>query len=447
MDDIPTSNALRSGADERLMNSNLSRSSTTDTVKDDEISLSVNQVSKKFCRHLRKSLLYGLQDIGKEVLGIQSQSDELRSGEFWALKDISFQLMRGEALGLIGRNGAGKTTLLRIISGLIRPDQGKVLVRGRVAPLIALGAGFNPILTGKENIYANMAILGVPKEEIDAKFDKVVDFAEIGEAIHSPVQSYSSGMAARLGFACAIYTEPEILLIDEVLSVGDIRFQAKCHRKLSELRAKKTTFILVSHNSQIVSGVCERVIYLDQGNLIAEGEANSIIVKYERDLFLKEKCDDKKTFNSRRLSVEEDSGPERLAITNISMGDTSIPAQSMHSGKPLKICVDCNAKADIENIILRVNFYEKNGLGNSVLFISNQNDNVKLGVSKGQNRIILGLPQVCFKPGKYTMKLIVREGSLNTLDFVESYDFSVDSDMNLSGCNFYQPHFWEVQSA
>ena len=231
--------------------------SSTEQPQQEDVVLSVNGVSKKFCRDLKKSLMYGVQDIASELFGVRgSENDNLRKKEFWALQDVSFELRRGEALGLIGKNGSGKSTLLRVIAGLIKPDKGTVEVIGRVAPLIALGAGFNPVLTGRENIYANMSILGLAKEEIDDRFDEVVEFAEIGEAIDSPVQTYSSGMAARLGFSCAIHTEPDILLIDEVLAVGDINFKQKCFRRLHELIQKGTSFILVCLNSQSILFGC-----------------------------------------------------------------------------------------------------------------------------------------------------------------------------------------------
>jgi lipopolysaccharide transport system ATP-binding protein len=251
-----------------------------------EVVISVEQVSKKFCRDLKQSLFYGLQDIATDLIGGKRKSDRLRPGEFWALKDVSFQLRRGEALGLVGANGAGKSTLLRIISGLIKPDTGCVRVKGRVAPLIALGAGFNPILTGRENIYANMSILGLSTQAIKKRFDEVVDFAEIWDAIDAPVQTYSSGMAARLGFACAIHTEPDILLIDEVLAVGDIKFRMKCHRKLAKLRENGTAFVLVSHNPPAILNVCNSAIYLLKGQLIATGDIESVVRKYEEDLCL-----------------------------------------------------------------------------------------------------------------------------------------------------------------
>jgi lipopolysaccharide transport system ATP-binding protein len=176
--------------------------------------IEVSHLNKKFCEDLRKSLLYGIKDIGREILNLERRSSVLRKKEFWALNDVSFSIEKGQSIGLIGANGAGKSTLLRIISGLIKPDSGTVKVRGTVAPLIALGAGFNPILTGRENIFVNMAILGLNTQQIKARFDEVVDFSGLDHALDMPVQTYSSGMAARLGFSCAIFTQPEILLID-----------------------------------------------------------------------------------------------------------------------------------------------------------------------------------------------------------------------------------------
>ena len=207
------------------MTINLSEPEIYQKPQSDDVVLSVKGISKKFCRDLKRSLLYGVQDIASELTGTRDKTETLRQKEFWALNNVSFELRRGDALGLIGPNGSGKTTLLRIISGLIRPDTGSCEVKGRLAPLIALGAGFIPILTGRENVYTNMSILGLSKHEIDQRFQDVLDFADIGDAIDTPVQSYSSGMAARLGFASAIHTEPDILLIDEVLAVGDAKFK------------------------------------------------------------------------------------------------------------------------------------------------------------------------------------------------------------------------------
>ena len=236
--------------------------------EDQEVVLSIKNLSKRFCRDLKRSLLYGVQDIAGEVFGSQRQNVELRKGEFWALKDVNLELRRGEALGLVGANGAGKTTLLRIISGLIAPDHGSVEIKGRVAPLIALGAGFNPILTGRENIYVNMSILGLSKEEIDDRFEEVVAFAEIGEAIDAPVQSYSSGMNVRLGFGvAAVLIKPDILLLDEVLAVGDIGFTIKCLNKVRYL-AKNSAIVFVSHSMQFVSAFCTDILLMKDGSIV-----------------------------------------------------------------------------------------------------------------------------------------------------------------------------------
>jgi len=225
-----------------------------------------DKVSKKFCRTLKRSLWYGVKDIGSEFVGRNNSHKDLRKNEFWALRDISFTLKSGDTLALIGRNGAGKTTLLRMLNGLIKPDSGRIEIRGRVQALISLGAGFNPILSGRENIYINGSVLGLSKPEIDGKFDDIVDFSELHEFIDTPVQNYSSGMVVRLGFAIAAHVSPDILLVDEVLAVGDWGFQRKCFNKVGELRKKGTAIILVSHSMQVVSTFTDKAILLDKGN-------------------------------------------------------------------------------------------------------------------------------------------------------------------------------------
>ena len=243
--------------------------------------IKVESVSKKFCLSLKKSLWYGLQGLGRELIGRKRGGNgELRDGEFWALNDVSFEVKRGQCLGLIGSNGAGKTTLLRILNGLINPDSGRIEMRGRVGAMIALGAGFNPILTGRENIYVNASVYGLGKREIDAKIDEIIDFAELGEFIDAPVQSYSSGMAVRLGFAIVVKTEPDILLLDEVLAVGDVSFQAKCFNTLAELRERGTAFILVSHNMHQISRYSNQVLFLEKGEIANFGDTDQGIARY-----------------------------------------------------------------------------------------------------------------------------------------------------------------------
>ena len=228
--------------------------------------VNVSNVSKKFCRNLKKSLWYGMKDLGSEILGgSRCKSIDLRHGEFWAINDVSFELKRGECLGLIGRNGAGKTTLLKMINGLIKPDRGRIEMQGRVGALIALGAGFNPILTGRENIFVNASVLGLRKKEVDDKFNEIVDFAEIWDFIDAPVQTYSSGMQVRLGFAiAAVLVRPDILLLDEVLAVGDMGFKIKCLNAVREIM-NETAVVFVSHTMQFVSQFCNRIMVMEKG--------------------------------------------------------------------------------------------------------------------------------------------------------------------------------------
>lgn len=228
-------------------------------------------VSKKFCRSLRRSLRYGLADLARELSGSGRHNRTLRPDEFWAVDDVSFDLHAGDCLGLIGHNGAGKTTLLRMLTGLIKPDRGRIETRGRVAALIALGAGFSPVLSGRENIYVNGALLGLSKRDIERKIDWIVDFSGLAAFIDAPVQSYSSGMTVRLGFAIAAAVEPDVLILDEVLAVGDMAFRAKCYQRLNEIKASGGALILVTHSMEQVVHHCNRAILLGAGRVLADG--------------------------------------------------------------------------------------------------------------------------------------------------------------------------------
>ena len=198
----------------------------------------------------------------------------------WALKDVSFEVQQGEVLGIIGRNGAGKTTLLKILSRVTEPTEGEVRIRGRVGSLLEVGTGFHPELTGRENIFLNGAILGMSKEEIKRKFDEIVSFAEIEKFLDTPVKRYSSGMYVRLAFAVAAHLEPEILIVDEVLAVGDAEFQKKCLGKMGDVAKEGRTVLFVSHNMTAVRTLCGRAIRLDQGRLFIAGEVYQVISEY-----------------------------------------------------------------------------------------------------------------------------------------------------------------------
>ncbi|MFP4576018.1 MAG: ABC transporter ATP-binding protein [Coleofasciculus sp.] len=408
---------------------------------DSDVVVSVDGVSKKFCRNLKRSLFYGVQDITTDLLGGRRKSEMLRPQEFWALNNVSFQLRRGEALGLVGANGAGKSTLLRIISGLIKPDSGSVRVRGRVAPLIALGAGFNPILTGRENIYANMSILGLSTQEIKEKFDDVVEFAEIQDAIDAPVQTYSSGMAARLGFACAIHIEPEILLIDEVLAVGDIQFKMKCHHRLAQLQENGTAFILVSHNPYNILNVCESAIYLKRGNLIRSDEAEVVIQHYEADL-----CLAGTSPASGLIVLPEKSETESLGLDIISICFKSEQGQlleTLKTGEPAYLCLTCNASRFLDNLNVGIVITSLSGGDQRVLSITSDLDNECLEIYPGKVEIHMQMPYCGLIPGKYNSKIYIRRGVMS-LDKYKSFRFAVEPSKTTSRCLFYQPRTWQI---
>lgn len=248
----------------------------------EDILVEVNNVSKKFCKNLKRSLWYGAKELAADFMGVAQNKSELRKDEFWAVKDVSFQLRRGECMGLIGHNGAGKSTLLKMLNGLIRPDEGEIRMRGRVGALIELGAGFNPVLTGRENVYVNGQILGFSKKEIDQKFEAIVAFAEIADFIDSPVQNYSSGMKVRLGFAVAAQMEPDILIIDEVLAVGDVGFRMKCYNTILKLKERGTCIILVTHSMIDINRLCSEGIVLNKGRIeLQSANISRVISTYE----------------------------------------------------------------------------------------------------------------------------------------------------------------------
>lgn len=216
-------------------------------------------------------------------------SGKLRFNEFLALDDVSFELEKGKTLGLIGKNGAGKSTTLKLISGILKPTSGTIITRGNIVPMLELGAGFDLELTGRENIYLNGAILGYSKEYLESKYDEIVEFAEIGEFVDMAIRNYSSGMMARLAFSIASVVQPEILIVDEILAVGDVAFQEKSYNRMKELMSGGATVLFVSHDIDKIEEMCDKVIWLEQGKVVAEGSAKQICNKYRKAQGIKKK--------------------------------------------------------------------------------------------------------------------------------------------------------------
>lgn len=247
--------------------------------KGNQTILSVRDLSKKFFLNPALGRRPGAWELVKMMIGFAGSSAKLSENEFWAIKDISFELSRGEAIGIMGMNGAGKSTLLKVLLGRLSPDSGSFRVRGSVGGLVELGAGFHAEMTGKENIYNKARLLGVTDDEIDKRIDDIVEFADLGEFIHSPVKTYSSGMNIRLGFSIAIHFVEDLILCDEILAVGDFDFRQKCLAKINELRNYKS-FVLVSHNTRDISTFCSKAILLHKGEVVAEGDPEEVIEAY-----------------------------------------------------------------------------------------------------------------------------------------------------------------------
>jgi lipopolysaccharide transport system ATP-binding protein len=313
-------------------------SKNTEPYIDDDVVLKVENLSKKFCRNLKRSMYYGIIDIMRSMFSIRYKSDKLRKDEFWALDDVSFELKKGEVLGIIGENGSGKSTLLRLITGIFPPDKGRIICKGRVGSLIAVGAGFHPHMTGRENIYLNGTILGMTKKEIDEKFDEIVEFADIGEFIDAPVSTYSSGMYVRLAFAIAIFSKCDILLIDEVISVGDISFRNKSMRKLAELRQNAKGTIFISHNLDQIRVLCDRVIILDKGRIIFQGSTNEGVIQYE-NLSKQKRIENVSRDNKIEYRKRLKDG-DRVFVEKVGLIKQNGPIDQLEAHDPLNVFMD-----------------------------------------------------------------------------------------------------------
>nr|MBF0223069.1 ABC transporter ATP-binding protein [Desulfobulbaceae bacterium] len=357
----------------------------------------VEGVSKKFCRSLKKSLWYGMRDLGNEVIGKRHGGNgELRADEFWAVKDVSFELKRGECLGLIGANGAGKSSLLKMLNGLIKPDKGRIEMNGRVGALIELGAGFNPILSGRENIYVNGSVLGLSKQAIDQKLDEIIAFSELEEFIDSPIQNYSSGMKVRLGFAVASQMEPDVLLIDEVLAVGDMGFRSKCYSKMADL-LEKCAVILVSHQMYFVNRLSSSALLLNHGQKIFQGTPPQVIEAYNA------------LFEIDRKTVR---GDEVADIDNFSLLDhNNCISDIFHWYDRFIVEFDLIVSKKYKEVSLSFTFMGQDGA--TAAQCHSSYNNVKIENKYKRNRIRLEIDNLNLNPGVYYLNLIVYDKTNN----------------------------------
>ncbi|ACK64393.1 ABC transporter related [Rippkaea orientalis PCC 8801] len=356
----------------------------------DDTLIKVEHLSKKFCRDLKTSLWYAVQDITSEVTGHKYER-ELRNDEFWSVNDISFELKRGECLGLIGPNGAGKSTLLKILNGLIKPDKGRVELRGRIGSLIELSAGFNAILTGRENIYSRGAVLGFTTAEIDKKLDAIIEFSELEDFIDTPVVNYSSGMKVRLGFAVAAQMEPDVLLLDEVLAVGDVGFRAKCFNAIYKM-INNAAVILVSHSMPQIARVCSDIIVMDHGKCVFQGRDIAAGI----DKFYS-------YFQGEELLI---SGSGEAVIHKIDMqsnGNTGI--ESIDYLDELSINLDVSVQSEIEifDVVLVLVTQELQ----PIAYCNSHFNEVHFTNSKEVMKICVDLGKINLSPGCYSLTVEV----------------------------------------
>lgn len=322
-----------------------------------------------------------------------------RKEDFWALKDISFDVHRAEALGIIGHNGAGKSTILKLLSRITTPTGGEIMINGRLSALIEVGSGFHPELTGRENVYLNGSILGMRRREITEKLDSIIEFAELRQFIDTPVKRYSSGMYVRLGFSIAAHLDPDILLLDEVLAVGDASFQRKCIERITELKKGGTTIVFISHDLRAVEQLCDRVILLKRGHIEADGDPAATIALYQS-------ASAQLSSQAKGVFGQEPSGEAVVTSLNF-YDDEGNECLSFETGKPLKAVLNYQVYKPLTDVIFEVQFYSQEGRLCS--FFSSETLGRTIDVGPGQGSIAFDCASVGLGPGVYFIDTGIRD--------------------------------------
>ena len=357
---------------------------------------------------LRDSIANGAKGLLKPFQRGKSQVADPTSEDFWALKDVSFEIKQGDRLGIIGRNGAGKSTLLKILSRIVEPTNGSIRIKGRVASLLEVGTGFHPELTGRENISLNGAILGMSKEEITRKFDEIVAFAEVEKFLDTPVKRYSSGMYVRLAFAVAAHLEPEVLIVDEVLAVGDAAFQKKCLNKMGEVAGEGRTILFVSHNISALNTLCNEAVYLERGRVKEVGKATSVLKSYTAELFTHDVSD----IANLRVS----GYGEKIRFTDVKLisdSDKVVPF-----GEPITYTLTVCSDTDLDGLSIGSSIFSDEGYCVGSL-IAKENFSIKANQSID---LKLKMPNFNLAPGSYYAGLSIGQGG-----FKDTNRFDLDA--------------------
>jgi ABC-type polysaccharide/polyol phosphate transport system ATPase subunit len=352
-----------------------------------------------------------------------------RSSEMWALRDVSFEVQEGEALGIVGHNGAGKTTILKLLSSITAPSQGQITIRGRLAALVEVSSGFHPELTGKENVFLHGAMLGMRRAEIVRKLDSIVEFSGVGRYIDVPVKRYSSGMYVRLGFSIAAHLEPDILLLDEVLAVGDVAFQIKCLERIAELRKAGRTIVFVSHDIAAVYRLCDRAILLVRGQMVQDGPPRAVIDQYQR-----------MAFAGQETSLDQ-LDPEKLAeCTSIAFFSPE-SNDTVRTGYPMIARLGYRAAQAIPKAVFRISLYWPSGYLCAQL--TNDTAGPGLNLQPGAGTIEFQCPVLPVVPGLYRVDLSIESNGCEMDRRQRCATLCVDSGKPAEG-DFYIENQWIV---
>jgi ABC-type polysaccharide/polyol phosphate transport system ATPase subunit len=377
----------------------------------------------------RVSKQYKLRTPGRSPKPWYSDPFRRRWSPMWAIRNVSFQVRQGEALGIVGHNGAGKTTILKILSSITTPTSGEITVRGRMAALVEVGSGFHPELTGRENINLHGAMLGMRRWEIRQKLDSIIEFSGVGQYIDVPVKRYSSGMYVRLGFSIAAHLNPDILLLDEVLAVGDAAFQAKCLGRLAELRRTGRTVVFISHDLAAVYRLCDRAILMDHGQVVADGPPRQVIDEYQRMTF----GDD-----TAPVGAAESESPAQCTSVSFSAPD---PAQGIRTGYPMVARLSYRANQVIPAAVFRISLYWPSGYLCAQLTTDSSQGGFTLG--PGEGRIEFHCPVVPVVPGLYRVDISI-ESNGREIDLRQRCaTLNVGLGKFVSG-DFYIENLWKL---
>lgn len=402
------------------------------------VTIHTERLGKKFV------FSYSIMDYLRERIGFGKR--RFRQ-EFWALKDINLEIKKGEVIGIIGDNGSGKSTLLRIIAGISQPTEGKVLVYGRLGTLLEMGAGFHPEFTGRENIYMNSSILGLEKTEIDERVSDIINFSELDSFIDRPVKTYSSGMYARLGFAIATSIDPDILLIDEVLAVGDEYFQRKCIKRIKDFINEGKTIVLVSHNLHFIQNLCARALWLKDGVIVSQGNPEAVAGEYVN--YIRQRGEDVKKEkdahgNTAVPGTGRVGGTGEIRITNVRIIDSNgKERRSFDTGEEMNVEVSYLCSQPVDSPIFGVAIFRNDGIycyGPNTMF-----DGIKTDIVSGKGKFLIRYKSLPLLTGNYEISVgIFDKEHVYPYDFhTRLYNFEVKTKLKDHGM-VRIPHDWEI---